>query len=388
MTFVPRTLSRVPARTAVRRRRAAVLATAGVAFVLGISIGAGHDGTKPPPTETPAPTALALAAPTASPSPDAGKQLSLHQQVGKLVVLRFDGTVLPAYVKDVLNKGWAAGVILFKDNITSPAQLKQLTADIRKASKDTPIISTDQEGGVIRNLTWAPPNQAQANQVPGRDATAAATALKQAGLNVSLAPVADVPSVDNAALQSRAFSNDPAKTAKAVTAAINGWRAGGVAPTAKHFPGLGGTTVNTDRGTTAISGGAPTSSDLTPFKAAIAAQVPLMMSSNAIYPRLDGKHIAAQSPAILQTLLRQQLGYQGVIITDSIEAAAVRATGSTEQVAVHSIGAGDDIVLTTGRGSWIRVYRALLAKAQASTAFAARVQESAARVLALQRTLS
>ena len=197
-----------------------------------------------------------------------------------------------------------------------------------------------------------------------------------------------MPSVNNAALGSRAFSSDPAKTSRAVAAAVNGWRAGGVAPTAKHFPGLGGTTVNTDRGPATINGGAPTSSDLEPFKAAIAAHAPLIMSSNAIYPRLDGKHIAAQSPAILQTLLRQQLGYQGVIITDSIEAAAVRATGSTEQVAVRSISAGDDIVLTTGRGSWIRAYRALLAKARASRGFASRAREAAARVLALQRTLS
>jgi beta-N-acetylhexosaminidase len=75
-------------------------------------------------------------------------------------------------------------------------------------------------------------------------------------------------------------------------------------------------------------------------------------------------------------------------MTDSIEAAAARATGQTEQIAVRSIAAGDDIVLTTGRGSWIRVYRSLLAKARASRAFLTRVQESAARVLALQRTLS
>jgi beta-N-acetylhexosaminidase len=75
------------------------------------------------------------------------------------------------------------------------------------------------------------------------------------------------------------------------------------------------------------------------------------------------------------------------VMTDSIEAAAVRATGSTEQAALRSVAAGDDIVLTTGQGSWNRVYRALLGKAQASKPFRARVRESAARVLALQRTL-
>jgi beta-N-acetylhexosaminidase len=112
------------------------------------------------------------------------------------------------------------------------------------------------------------------------------------------------------------------------------------------------------------------------------------MSSHARYPELDADRIASQSPAVLTTLLREQLHYEGVVITDSIEAAAARATGSTEQIAVRSIAAGNDIVLTTGRGSWIRVHRALVAEARASSAFRARVKASAARVLALQHTLS
>ncbi len=103
-------------------------------------------------------------------------------------------------------------------------------------------------------------------------------------------------------------------------------------------------------------------------------------------PRLDADRIASQSPAILKDLLREQLGYDGVVITDSIEAKAVRATGSTEDVAVRSIRAGNDIVLTTGQGSWIRTYRALLAEARASRAFRALVRDSAHRVLMLQHT--
>jgi beta-N-acetylhexosaminidase len=196
-----------------------------------------------------------------------------------------------------------------------------------------------------------------------------------------------VPSVDGAALDSRAFSRDPRRVSTALSAAIKGWRDAGVAPTAKHFPGLGGTTVNTDRASTTIRGGAPTERDLAPFRAAIAAGVPLVMSSHAVYPALDARHIASQSSAVLEHLLRDELGFQGVVMTDSIEAAAVRATGTTEQVAVRSIEAGNDIVLTTGHGSWIRVYRALVEKAESSKAFRARVRASAARVLALQNSL-
>jgi beta-N-acetylhexosaminidase len=207
------------------------------------------------------------------------------------------------------------------------------------------------------------------------------------GINVALAPVADVPSVPGAALASRAYSRDPAQVAGAVAAAVRGWRASGVAPTAKHFPGLGGATVNTDHGPATIGGGAPTDADLMPFRAAIGAGVPIVMSSHARYPALDARRIASQSPAVLGGLLRRRLHFSGVVMTDSLEAAAVRATGSLEQAAVRSVRAGADIVLTTGQGSWIRVYRALLAEAHRSPAFRARVRQSAARVLRLQATL-
>jgi beta-N-acetylhexosaminidase len=387
----------VPPATVVRRRRAAVLAAAGLAFVAGASLGAAGGNDDAPPALAPRASAGPVEAsaspspretPAASPAPvDA---LTLQQQVGRLVVLRFNGTEAPSYVRKILRDGWASGAILFKDNVASPQQLRALTAALEQAGKAggaTPIICTDQEGGEIRNVTWAPPGPAAAAQVPGRDAKAAAVALREAGINVSLAPVADVPSVDGAAIGGREFSRDPRQVATSTQAAVKGWLAGGVKPTVKHFPGLGGATVNTDSGSATIGAGAPTPDDLAPFKAAIAAGVPIVMSANAVYPRLDARHIAAQSPAILTTLLRRQLGFRGVVMTDSIEAAAVRATGQTEQIAVRSIRAGNDIVLTTGQGSWIRAYRSLLAEARSSKSFRAVVRASAARVLALQRSL-
>jgi beta-N-acetylhexosaminidase len=157
-----------------------------------------------------------------------------------------------------------------------------------------------------------------------------------------------------------------------------------VAPTVKHFPGLGRATVNTDDGSATLAG--PTAADLVPFRAAVRAGVPLVMTDHAVYPALDRDHIASQSPAVV-SLLRRQLGFKGVVMTDSMEAAAVRATGPLEQAAIRAVEAGNDIVLTTGRGSWIRVYRALLERARADSAFRARVRESAARVSALRRSL-
>lgn len=378
----------------VRRRRAALLGAAAAAFAAGAALGARAGGDEVAVREVArvvVVTATPTATPTPTPTPAAVDRLSLEQQVGRLVVLRFQGTTAPSYVRRALHNGWAAGAILFRDNIASPTQLRSLTRALRRSGRAggaTPLICTDQEGGAIRNLAWAPPAAAQAGQVPGRDARAAARALKAAGLNVTLAPVADVPSVAGAAMSGREFSRDPQRAATATRAAIGGWLAGGVAPTAKHFPGLGGATVNTDFGPATIAGGAPTRADLAPFEAAIAAEVPLVMSSHARYPRLDERRIASQSPAILEDLLRDRLGYEGVVMTDSIEAKAALATGSVEQIALRSIRAGNDIVLTTGQGSWIRVYRALLAEARSSRVFRARVRTSAARVLALQDRLT
>jgi beta-N-acetylhexosaminidase len=145
--------------------------------------------------------------------------------------------------------------------------------------------------------------------------------------------------------------------------------------------------VNTDDGAATIGAGAPTAADLAPFRAAIRAGVPLVMSGHATYPALDGARIASQSPAVLDDLLRRRLGFRGVVITDSIEAAAVRATGTLEAAALRAIRAGNDVVLCTGRGSWLRVYRTLLAEARRDRAFRARVRASAARVLALRAAL-
>lgn len=332
------------------------------------------------------------ARPAATPRAAAGRpavdRLSLERQVGELVVLRFDGTQVPGYVRAILRRGWAAGAILFGDNAASPAQVRAVTHALRAAAGQTPILAVDQEGGAVRTLSWAPPVAAAAAQRPGPDARAGARALRAAGLNVALAPVADVPEVPGAALASRAFGSDPVHVSAAVAAAVRGWRAGGVAPTAKHFPGLGRATTNTDDAPATVDAGAPTAADLAPFRAAIRAGVPLIMSDHATYPALDAAHIASQSPTVLRGLLRRRLGFRGVVMTDSMEAAAVRATGPLEQAAVRAIAAGNDILLTTGRGSWIRVYRALLARARTDRAFRARVRDSAARVLALRRRLN
>jgi beta-N-acetylhexosaminidase len=364
-------------REAVRRRRLRLAAAALAAFVLGAVLGAGGD-------DEPARERPAAASEPAAKARAAVDKLSLEQQVGHMVILRFAGTEPPGYVRRAVREGRTAGVILFRDNVVSPGQLRRLTRALPGA-----IVCVDQEGGEVRTLSWAEPDGTAGDQEAAGtvrdDALNAARDLKAAGVNVTLAPVADVPSVDGAALAGRAFSRDPEEAARAVTEAIGGWHDGGVATTVKHFPGLGGATVNTDDGPATIKRSrAEMEADLAPFKAAIAAGTEYVMAGHATYPALDGLHIASQSPAIIDGLLRRDLGFEGVVMTDSLEAAAVQAVGHVEEAAVASAQAGVDVILTTGRGSYIRVYRALLARARQDAGFRGRVRASATRVLAAQ----
>jgi beta-N-acetylhexosaminidase len=317
------------------------------------------------------------------------ERLTLEQQVGHVVVLSFSGKTVPPYVREAVRAKRVAGVILFGGNISDPDQLRALTRDLRRQG-GRPIVAVDQEGGKVRRLLWAGPNGAQPDQLARgttrSDAEAAARLLRAAGVTVTFAPVADVPSVRDAALARRSFSRDPRLASDAVRAAVRGWRAGGIAATAKHFPGLGGAPANTDDAIVTIkrSRKALDAVDLPPFRAAIAAGVPLVMVGHARYPALDRFRIASQSRPIVQDLLRDELGFRGVVVTDSLEAQASLATGRITTVSERALRAGADLLLLTGKGSYRPVYEHLLAAAKQSPELRARVRESAARVLALK----
>ena len=369
-------------REQVRRRRLAVAVAAALAFLAGLALGAGG--------EEPAPPGREANEPPAEPPVPAVDRLSLEQQVGRMVILRFAGTEPPEYVRRALREGRTAGAILFRDNVADPAQLRRLTRALRRASpRIEPLICVDQEGGAIRILPWAEPERAAPEQqawgMVREDSAAAGRDLRAAGVTVTLAPVADVPTVEGAAMADRAFTTDPDAAAAAVAESVGGWHEGGVATTVKHFPGLGGATVNTDEGPAVIERTREQlDDDLQPFVTAIGMETEFVMVGHATYPALDGEHIASQSPAVVDGLLRDELGFEGVAMTDSLEAAAVQAVSDVEEAAVASARAGIDVILTTGQGSFTRVHRALLAEARRDPEFRERVRASAARVLAAQ----
>jgi beta-N-acetylhexosaminidase len=367
-----------------RRRFVALCVMAFLALVAGIVVGAGGGDPK-------AESVAAAVKPPARAVKKA-KTLSLERQIGEVLMIAFQGQQAPGYIQRALRQGRASGVILFRANAPSPDVTRALTRRLQRSARGGALIATDQEGGSIRILPWAAPERSQgATPIPaeaGRQATAAATDLRAAGVNVTLAPVADVGG-PGSVMSGRAFPGGAADVAALTIAAVRGYRGTRVGATLKHFPGIGQAGTNTDDGPVTISSprAAIETRDLPPFEAGIKAGAPLVMASHALYTGLDRKNIASQSKPILTTLLRRKLGFKGVVITDSMEAAAVLERSSVELASLRAVAAGADLLLLTGPGSFPIVRNQLIAGAKRSAKFRARIEEAAARVIALKRSL-
>ena len=375
-------------KAAGRRRLAALGAAAGLALIAGVSVGAGagDDADRGPGGRNSRATeARQREQEAALRQVD---RLTLRQRVGQVTVSSFPGTAAPPYIGRRLRARETTGVILFDGNGGDRAQWRRLTRSLQRAARGRALVMVDQEGGDIRTVDYAGPSASQPFQGPPRSVRRAARAagrqLRAAGIEVNLAPVADVPR-PGSVMATRSFAGDERGIAARTRASIRGLHDTGVAATVKHFPGLGGATVNTDDGPATVH--VPLRRDLVPFRAAVDEGVPLVMLSHASYPKLDTRRIASQSPQIVTGLLRERLGFDGVIVTDSLEADAVLARSGVADAAERSIRAGADLLLMTGSASWNDVFPRLLAEARRDAAFRERIRASAARVLALKDQL-
>ena len=253
----------------------------------------------------------------------------------------------------------AGGVLFLGGNTTPPDLREQLhAADGNSDVGAVPLVMADVEGGGVQRLTGAvsafpwPRDQAATMTVDAvrKLGRTVGQQMIAAGVTVDLAPVLDLdnrpgPSADNPDGK-RSYSIDPTVAGDYGTAFMQGLRDGGVIPVAKHFPGLGGSTQNTDYGPAATQPlAALRAAGLKPFIAAISAHAPAIMISNAYVPGLTSKP-SAVSPAVIQGLLRDQLGFGGLVVTDSLSAGALGQAGYTvPQAAAASIEAGGDMVL-------------------------------------------
>jgi beta-N-acetylhexosaminidase len=295
------------------------------------------------------------------------QQLSSQQLAGQRVIFSYSGLTVPSALLTQISAGEAAGVIFFGGNISSDAQIASVIAQLVAAQQQSPVSSplllmTDQEGGEVRRLPGAPvqsEKQIGASSNPAAAASAAGTGAGQnlagVGMNVNLAPVLDVyyKSGNFIDQYQRSYSNNASRVSSCGQAFITAQQQTGVAATAKHFPGLGSATKsqNTDTGpvTLNVSLSELRSKDEVPYPAAIAAGVKLIMASWAVYPALDPSHPAGLSSTVIQSELRGRLGYQGVTITDAIEAGALTSFGTSAQRAVLAAGAGMDVLLCSAQ---------------------------------------
>lgn len=358
-----------------------------VALIVGIVVGGGNGG-----GSRSAEQKRAAAVKPPARAVEKARGLSLRRQIGEVLMISFHGTTVPSYVRDALRAGRASGVILFRANAPNPATTSALTGDLQRAGRGRVLIATDQEGGSIRILPWAAPTVSEGATTSPAQARAqaqqAARDLRAVGINITLAPVADVGG-PGSVMNGRAFPGGASAVAASTKAAVAGYRGSRVAPTLKHFPGLGEATTNTDDEAVTISSPAAAlrTRDLPPFQAGIDGGAPLVMASHALFKGFDPANLASQSKPILTGLLRNKMGFKGVVITDSMEAAAVLDRSSLEIAALRSISAGADLLLLTGPGSFPRVSKQLMVAAKRSAKFRTRIAEAAARVIALKRSL-
>jgi beta-N-acetylhexosaminidase len=279
-----------------------------------------------------------------------------------------------------------------------------VSTQLQRAGSGSLLIAADQEGGQVQQLKGAgfsriPSARTQATlgvAAEQRDVRTWAAQLKAAGVNVDLAPVADtVPASLGSAnapighYQRDFAPGDPTTNGRYAAAFVRGARAAGIAPTLKHFPGLGRITGNTDVSSTGITDSTTGPHDpyLEPFRAGIAAGAPMVMVSSARYTRLDPDNPAMFSHAVITSLLRDDLGFRGVVITDDVGAVKALSGVPVGERATRLISAGGDIVLTVKASQAPAMLAAIAAERAKSPAFAAQVDAAAARVLTLKAAL-
>jgi beta-N-acetylhexosaminidase len=299
----------------------------------------------------------------------------------------------PRFLARIRN-GKMGGVILLGNGWLTRRTAATVTAELQQAActrSEPLLIAVDQEGGIVRRLPWAAPTEApdemSSPSVARAQASATATALHSVGIDVDFAPVVDTPNSSRSFLGSRAFSHSRTWNAQMARAFVAGLQAKGIAATAKHFPGLGLASGNTDNGRIVIRASASKlEQGLLPFQSAVRAGVRLVMISTAVYPKLDGsKRPAAFSSTIINGLLRKKLGFKGVTVTDSLTAPAAERIPHT---ATRAMLAGSDLLIFGSESASEQGYATLLADEAGSPRLRNRLTQAAAGIRALKSWLA
>ena len=303
---------------------------------------------------------LTSPSPSASPAPNAQSDAaSLQNDIGSILVVAQSGTTVSPTLRTLVMKGRVGGVLLFASNFKTPAGLKVWTTQLRALASAACLghpllVMVDEEGGQVNQVqaSFAGPSQLAV----GAGGAAAVRAqerrvgagLRGLGIGLDLAPVADVrTNAKDLVIGDRSFGSSTATVGPLVAAAVKGLHDGGVGATLKHFPGLGGAAgdphvaIPTDSETAAQWARV----QMPAFKAGIAAGADAVMTTAVYVPGLGASHVPAMLSAAVVSRLRSQLGFQGVIMTDSLSMGGVGARYSLPQAAVMAVAAGNDLIL-------------------------------------------
>ncbi len=352
------------------------------------------------PAPAPLPTEQPAAAPPVSCAQATLDMMSPRARVGQLFLLGVPATGIDPLASTIERLAPGGVFLTGRSAAGVEATAGTIAAVQRRAAGANGgigmFVATDQEGGQVQVLSGPgfsriPSATVQGGWKPEVLQTAAnrwGRELRAAGVNVNLAPVADVLSpalgAENAAIgrHDRAFGTDPQVVSDHVLAFARGMREAGVVSTVKHFPGLGRVRGNTDfsagvvdRHTTA------TDPDLLPFTTASVAGTPWLMMSSAVYSKIDASRAAAFSPAVVTSMVREQIGFRGLIVSDDLGRAVQVSAVAPGQRAVRFLAAGGDVVLTADPATLGPMIDAVLSAATDDPEFAARVTDSQRRIL-------
>jgi len=322
--------------------------------------------------------------------------LSLAQKADAVVVSGFSDS---DQVAKLVSSAQLGGVLVGADDwfgtFKGRTLISRIDAQAARGGRVPPLVVGVQEGGVYRAYPELPPAESQATvgatanpKLAAEWARDTARALARSGFDLNLAPIADVATLDSP-IADRAFGDDPALVAAMTAASVRGCRRGGIACALPYFPGLGAASQSTADGPATISLDLASlrARDLAPFRAAIAAGAPALVLSLGLYAAYEPVTPAALSPAIATGLLRNQLGFKGVALTDDLSAGAAATGLAPERAAVQALAAGADMVQVSDPAGAAAARAALLKAARRGSIPAERLDQAVARVLSLKRSL-
>ena len=330
-------------------------------------------------------------------------EMTLEEQMGQVLMAGFSGSTPSQEIIDLIQHHHVGNIILFSRNVRDTSQVLELTQSLQRIAKEAGhryplLIAIDQENGIVQRLgeagTILPGNMALgaigSQEVAYKVALATGNELKALGINMNLAPVVDVNNNPaNPVIGVRSFGEDPQQVAHLGAAMVKGYHAAGILCSLKHFPGHGDTTVDSHLALPTIPHTLERleTVELVPFRGGLAVGVESVMIAHVSLPALAGDAAlpATLSSAIVQGLLRERLGFNGVILSDCLEMRAISETFGTEQAAVMALKAGIDLVLvshhyTQQRGS-IEALKAAVLGRELSTQV---IRQAADRVLHLK----